>query len=228
MKVDLADAAAWETLRGQIETRSGAMVACPEGYDAKPFTLVDVEFRVAGRRLASAQGQIVHIAPDGHIVLTFDADAVERLVRAAPAGGSGDSQETGLAGWKKYDVMSKPEKIRVARYGNQAERGFVLRDKDPSLHQLVLNNPGLSARELASLIRSGRVSGPFIRKITERTEWMANSTIQEALLLHPLTPADIAIMLVGKVPLQVAKRLAKSGKGKAQVVAAARRRALRK
>ncbi len=204
------------------------MVTAPDGYDARPFTTVEVEFRVGGRRVASAPGQIVHIAPDGHLALTFDEDAKARLVRASAPAASSTDDEVGLAGWKKFEQMSKAEKIRVARYGNQAERGFVLRDKDPSLHQLVLNNPGLSARELSSLIRAGRVSGPFIRKITERAEWMGNSTIQEALLLHPLTPADIAIMLVGKVPLQVVKRLAKSGKGKAQVVAAARRRALRK
>lgn len=235
MRVEIEDKEAWEVLRGQVESKGGAMVACPAGFTPQPFTTVDVEFAVRGRVVVSATGQIVHISPDGHIALTFTGEARDRVSaakvreggKAGPGKASGD-EPPGQAAWKRFERLTKPEKIRLARYGNQVERQFILRDKDASLHQLVLNNPGLTARELASLIRGGKASGAFIRKVTERSEWMGNSTIVEALVNHPLTPTDIAVRLIGRVPIQLAKRIAKSGSGKAQVVAAARRRVLRK
>ena len=123
--------------------------------------------------------------------------------------------------------MSKPERIKLARSGNQAERRAVLKDRDVSLHTHVLNNPGLTTKELAQLLRGGGVSAGFVRKVTERAELMGNSAIVEALVVNPLTPIDIAVRLVARVPPEVARRIARSSNYRPQVVAAAKKRVTR-
>lgn len=128
--------------------------------------------------------------------------------------------------WKRYAEMTRPEKIKLARTGNEAERRAVLKDRDSSIHHFVLNNPNMKPKELAALIRGGGVSGPFIKKLCERHDLVNARGIKEALVVNPLTPTDVAVRLVAKVPIDLARRIARSSTYKPQVVNAAKKRVI--
>ena len=169
------------------------------------------------------------------MALTFPEEQRSLLAGAAPKASparqlspSATKDDGKLASWKRYEGLSRAEKLRLARYGNANDRRLVLRDKDAALHLHVLNNPTLNGRELAALIRAGGVSVAFIRRVTEHAQWMGNASVVEALLHHPQTPINIAVRLVDRVPMQVAKRIAKSGNLRGQIVTLARRRVLRR
>ena len=128
--------------------------------------------------------------------------------------------------WKRYEAMTRPEKIKVARSGNEAERRAVLKDRDSSLHHFVLNNPNMKPKELAALIRGGGVSGAFLKKLCERHDFLSNRSVAEALVVNPQTPVDVAVRLVGRVPLELCRRIARSTNYRPQVVNAAKKRVL--
>lgn len=126
--------------------------------------------------------------------------------------------------WKRYETMTRAEKIHLAKYGNADERRLILRDRDSSLHAFVLTNPGFGATELAALFRAGSVSGQFVLRVCDRRELYQNPTVAEALVFHPQTPIDLAERLVALLPVEVVRRIAKQGALRSQVVTAARRR----
>lgn len=126
--------------------------------------------------------------------------------------------------WKRYETMTRAEKIHLAKYGNADERRLILRDRDSSLHAFVLTNPGFGATELAALFRAGSVSGQFVLRVCERRELYQNPTVAEALVFHPQTPIDLAERLVALLPVEVVRRIAKQGQLRSQIVTAARRR----
>lgn len=128
--------------------------------------------------------------------------------------------------WKRYQEMTRVEKIKVARGGNEAERRAVLKDRDSSLHHFVLNNPNMKPKELAALIRGGGVSGAFLKKLCERHDFLSNRAVAEALVVNPQTPVDVAVRLVGRIPVELCRRIARSTNYRPQVVNAAKKRVL--
>ncbi len=130
--------------------------------------------------------------------------------------------------WKRYLEMAKPEKMKLARTGNRVERRMVLKDRDASLHLQLLNNPGLKGGELAGYIKSGMVSGQLLRAICDRGDLVRIPAVSEALVMHPQTPVDLAERLVDRISIDLCRRIAKQGKLKQKVVAAAKKRVISK
>ena len=121
----------------------------------------------------------------------------------------------------------KRQKLRLAKHGNAEARRLLLKEPDPALHLQVLNNPGITGAEVAALIKGGAASPGFVRAVASRAELVGQGSVMEALVLSPKTPLDIAVKLMGQVPLALAKRIAKTGKGRGAVVQAAKRRVTR-
>ena len=213
----------WRKFRQSVERDGGALVEVSR--EPALFEQLKIRVVVNGGPLVELVGQVVHYSPRGEAALTFDEAArteLERAGRRLVARASTQMDEEPI--WARYQAMSKPERMRLARSGNELERRAVLKDRDVSLHLQVLNNPQLTAKEVAQLIRGGGVSAAFIQKVTERRELMGNPMVVEALVVNPLTPVDIAVRLVERIPLEVARRIARSGNYKPQVVAACRKR----
>jgi len=95
---------------------------------------------------------------------------------------------------------------------------------DPQAHTYVLNNPGLTGHELATLLRSGGVTGAFVQAVCKRPKLRSDSMVREALLVHPLTPIPVATQLVGLVSMTLVRKLVKRGNLRAPILAACRRR----
>lgn len=248
----------WAAIRSQVEGHGGALLngvtSSPDLYSTveirftaggAPFvtasgtvvqafdTSVAVTFDDAGRAAVLASGGPIDAQPAAPLnapaAATDDepddeGDEAEGAERKGYRRGSLDDEPL----WKRWASMTKPEKMRVARYGNQAERRIVLKDRDTSLHLQVLNNPGITPREIAGLIKAGRVNSVFLRHVLERSQLMSNRVIAEALVTNPHTPIPVAVRLVDRIPIEMARRIAKSGELRAPVVAAARKRVVRR
>lgn len=174
---------------------------------------------------AADTANVAAVEGDGADDGAHDADdAVEDTDADSDGGGSG--HEAPL--WKRYLEMSKPEKMKLARTGNRVERRMVLKDRDTSLHLQLLNNPGMKGGELASYIKSGMVSGQLLRAICERGDLVRVPALAEALVMHPQTPVDLAERLVERISIDVCRRIAKQGKLKHKIVAAAKKRVISK
>jgi hypothetical protein len=126
--------------------------------------------------------------------------------------------------WAQYAQMHKRDKLKLAKFGNADARRVVLKDRDQSLHIHVLANPGLTAKELSSIIRNKQASPALLKRVLERTDFMSNISVVEALVFNPHTPLREAEKLVAKVSMDAARRITKAQNLRAPIVRAARRR----
>ena len=223
----------WDTFRESVTRDSGGILPLV-GRQPELFASLDVTVKVEGRAVASFSGQVINLFGD-QVALLFDETAKTAIVAAKY--GSGPTEHAPAAEakrpgrhdspvWKRFAEMTRTEKIKIARSGNEAERRAVLKDRDSSIHHFVLNNPNMKPKELTALIRGGGVSGAFLKKLCERPDLMNNRGVAEALVVNPLTPTDVAVRLVNRIPMELARRIARSSTYKPPVVNAAKKRVL--
>ncbi len=232
LMLDLQDDAALAALKADVATH-GAL-SLPLGDVAPPtlFARVAVTICLQGNVLAEVTGQVVQLLPGGLVAVLVDEAARAHLIDAdaaaarAPAPAAlGDSSSEPL--WARLADMSKVEKLKLAKHGNADARRLILKLPDPMLHLQVLTNPGLTANEVAALIGGGAASPSFIKGVLARPELAGNLAVMEAMVLSPHTPLHDAIRMVDRVSIELARRIAKGGKARGQVVHAAKRRVTR-
>lgn len=241
--------AEWQALRESASQASGGVVPWA-GPEPTLFSTLELTVTIAGDRVATFSGQVVNIF-GSQVALMFDPPALVAIesgtAQRAPTPSSGtpspgsqlrkrDAAPSKPSGrervgkdspvWKRYQELTRTEKMKLARSGNEAERRAVLKDRDSSIHHFVLSNPNMKPKELAALVRGGAVSGAFLKKLCERHDFLSNRSVAEALVLNPQTPVDVAIRLVGRIPLELARRIARSTTYRPQVVNAAKKRVL--
>lgn len=223
----------WQELLEQLRSHGGMQVAVEQGQLPAPFAEVTAEFRVDGHPVVSATGRVVHIGDDGEVSLMFEGAEKEALLDADLE--SADFEDGPIAGaiddrplWVRYDEMSTPEKMKLARRGGVDARRLVLKDRNPALQIHLLKNPGLSGKEVASLIRAGGANASFIRRLAQRKDLMSSPSLVEALVKYPGTPIPLAVKLVGRLNLDVVRRIAKRGKLRMPIVKAARKRVIKR
>lgn len=234
LKKTLADDAVAATVREELERHRGFQTDRPEVAPA-PFSTVEVELVGAGGSLGRASGQVVHISQQGDVAVAFDEDASHRLLmacrpeRLAKMSRSKASERgRGQPMWVHYDKLDKPEKIRLARTGAADARAAVMRDRDPSLHVHMLDNPGLTGNELAALVRANTLATPALKRIAERNDLLSNPSVLDAIVQNPRTPMELAARLVSRLPLDTVRRISRQAKLRQVIVAAARRRVMKR
>lgn len=173
---------------------------------------------------ADAAARAPSQAPTGEGIAeeALDGPREGRAAAAAPGGPPEEARPL----WMRYVGLPMAEKVRLARQGNLEARRLVLKDRDQSLHQHLLNNPGLTTEEVAMLIRSGGAGAAFIQGVAKRPDLLSNPGVAEAIVLHPRTPVPLALQLVPRLSLDVARRIARSGELRLPIVQAARRRVI--
>ena len=227
----IANEVGLEKLKEEAKTHGAILV--PLAGHPVPAQFADVNIRlydIEKNSLAELKGQFVQLSEFGEVVIMLspqskDTVAALDLQPAKPAtnvfpGGLDPSKPL----WAQYEAMNRTEKIKLARQGNAEARRMVLKDRDQMLHKMVLNNPGLSVKELVSIVRNNQASAVMLKSIMERSEWMGNLALLEALVFNPLTPTDKAVKLVPKISMEAARRIVKTGKAKEAVKRAARLR----
>lgn len=231
LSLELADPAALAALQRDIQTHGALSV--PLGGEAAPalFARVELALTLRGALLAEVEGQVVQLLPGDQIAVLVDEAHRPRILEAdasaAPAVANPQGDYSSEPLWARLADMSKAEKLKLAKQGNADARRLILKLPDPMLHQQVLTNPGLTANEVASLIGGGAASPSFIKAVLTRPELAGNLAVMEAMVLSPHTPLHDAIRMVDRISLELARRIAKGGKARGQVVHAAKRRVTR-
>lgn len=216
LTLDPSTAEDWAPQREELAANGGLVL--PVDDDVPQFASVQVELRWGGTVRVAVTGQLVQRLGPGRAAVLFDHDAKERLL----AVDVGPVQPGGAA--QRFETLSKPEKIKLARTGSADARRRILRDPDQSLHPFLLNNPGVTGNEVAGWFRSKLVPRPLIEQIAKRTELASHPQVMEALVHDPRTPLRIALDLLPRLPLDTVRRIAKLGRLRTQIVSAARKR----
>jgi hypothetical protein len=230
-EVEITDRKTWDALVVEVEQHGAVMFPRNGSADLQPFATMEVVLRRQSSEIVRATGTIVHLS-DENVVFSFEHAERERLVSAAFAAGgtrsgASDKGDSEQPLWVRYETLSKPERIKLARRGNADARRMVLKDRDQSLHIHIIGNPGLTTSELARLIRAG-VNAKMLEQITRQDRFMNNPSVIEALVRNPFTPIKLAISLVPKLRKEIVKRIAKRGNLRAPIVSAARKVVLRR
>jgi hypothetical protein len=247
MRIDvLMTAVQWQTAQLHIQKQGGLTVPVG-GVSVPQFAAVELAIQVSDQPLAPAlpllRGQAVQVFGDQLAVMLDDLSRATALAPASPPSPSSSepspeplparatehvAAETAEDEpvWKRLDSLSKIEMIRLAKTGNHAERRWILKQRDASLHLHVLTNPALTPLEVAQVIRANAVQLNFVQRVLERNDLCNNPTVAESLVLNPLTPIPHAVRLVAAIPLDVARRISKSTDLRQAIVAAARKRSL--
>ncbi|MCB9765429.1 MAG: hypothetical protein H6739_36985 [Alphaproteobacteria bacterium] len=235
LTVSIPSAAAWREVLQQLEQHGAAQVP-RDGQEVRALTVTAIGFQARGERFARAEARVIHVSED-HVALSFEPAAARRLALVGfpepepdevdeadiPEESSGDAPL-----WHRYEQMDKLEKVRLARTGSADARRMIFKDKDRTLHQYILNNPGLKPQELASLIRTGAPNQDFIKRVLQRQDLIGSPQVAEALIRSPHTPVTVAVELVPRLSPSTLRRIARQGNLRPEVVSAARRRVVRK
>ncbi|MCB9797771.1 MAG: hypothetical protein H6741_34260 [Alphaproteobacteria bacterium] len=246
--VPLAAPTDWARVLADLQQMGAAMLPLG-GATPRALTEVPVEFTHEGERFARARGRVVQLMGDKAAV-SFEPGEVRRLAQVdfpavaappAPPPDEDDSEdaleedeeerrpraegESPL--WARYGEMSKVEKMHLARKGGPDARRMIFRDRDRTLQAYVLNNPGLTANELATLIKLATPDREMIKRILAIQQFAQSPKVCFALVRSPHTPIKTAVELVPRLTPMVVRRIAKDGNLRPEVVAAARRRVAR-
>jgi hypothetical protein len=114
----------------------------------------------------------------------------DRLQRRRTNQASGFAGEGGDGRW-----VSLKERVFMANRGTQPDQlQAALRDRDPAVFGAVLENPGLTARDLTAVIPI--LDGPQAETVAGHRAWGALPGVQEALLHNPRLAEDTALRLL--------------------------------
>lgn len=111
-----------------------------------------------------------------------------------------------------WHSVPMPEKIRVARYGKRPARAFILRGVDKALHTFLLQNSKISADEVARMAGLAHLAPDVLMRIVNSPDWTRHTNITRNLVCHPKLPLTEVRKLLGRLPTEELRRLAKSGR----------------
>jgi hypothetical protein len=92
----------------------------------------------------------------------------------------------------KVRGMNLPAKIRLAIVGNSTARALLITDRNRVVSDSVLENPGLTLKEVSQFARNKNLPEDIIRKIASKREWVRAYQVKLALLFNPKTPGGAA------------------------------------
>mgnify|MGYP006971705098 FL=1 len=119
------------------------------------------------------------------------------LRAAADKGEEGETEdEDGPMGKSLHaliDEMEIPERIRMALVGNSNARAILIQDRMKMVSLSVLDNPGMTTKEVALHAQNRALPDEIIRKICLNREWIRHYAVKLSLVQNPKTPPNIAM-----------------------------------
>lgn len=137
-----------------------------------------------------------------------------------------DTPEEEALNQSKYQLsleMPVAEKIKTALTGDKEWRTIFLRDANKLVSGAVLKNPRITEGEVLAVARNRSANDELIRLILLNNEWLKNSEIRKALVVHPRTPLPKALRFMSVFSEKELKNLAKSRNVSQVIVNNARR-----
>ena len=143
------------------------------------------------RRLAQGEGFEEDDEDEG--LSEFD-----RLLRAAAEKGAegeeaDDDGPMGKSLHAEIEEMDVPERIRMALVGNSNARAILIQDKLKMVSLSVLDNPGVTVKEVALHAQNRALPDEIIRKICLNREWVRHYSVKLSLIQNPKTAPSVAM-----------------------------------
>ena len=107
--------------------------------------------------------------------------------------------------------LNKSEKIRVAKYGRRPARGLIIRSTDRQLHQYLLQNPRITADEIAAIAGIKSQDPALLRRIAGNTEWLRSTAVVRNLITNPRMSVNLLGKLIRHLPEAELRRLTRTG-----------------
>lgn len=120
--------------------------------------------------------------------------------------------------------MSTPERMQLAKHGNQAERRILMKDPNKNVHTFLIQNTKISLDEVRSLSENRQINPQVLDMIAKNREWTQNPRIVHALVCNPKTPTPTAIRMLDKLPPNELRRIGRSNDIRRPVSLAARKK----
>ena len=149
-------------------------------------------------------------------------DSVTDTEPPPPLPGVASAMEPRRAGVGPREVLTLPDKMRLAMTGDRETRFAMLRDPSKQLHAMVLKNPRIGLDEVQWAAKLTTLNPDALKLIADHPEWGHAPAIAAALVRNPKTPIPSAIKLIARLPAGEVRALAKS-QCRPQIVQAARR-----
>ncbi|MFH1532561.1 MAG: hypothetical protein ABIK09_17695 [Pseudomonadota bacterium] len=120
------------------------------------------------------------------------------LLRAAAEKGDENSEEEedgpmGKSLHATIEEMEVPERIRMALVGNSNARKILIQDAMKLVSLSVLDNPGITAKEVALHAQNRALPDELVRKIGMNREWVRHYAVKLSLIQNPKTPPSLAL-----------------------------------
>ncbi len=127
-----------------------------------------------------------------------DLSDFDLLLRAAAETGdeASDEEKDGPMGKSlnaELDALDVPERIRMALVGNSNARTILIQDHLKMVSLSVLDNPGLSIKEIAIFAQNRTLADEIVRKICLNRKWVRHYSIKLSLIQNPKTPPNMVL-----------------------------------
>ena len=103
--------------------------------------------------------------------------------------------------------MTAAEKMIEGLKGDREARMMLIRDRNRVVYSAVLNSPRITDSEVESFAAMKNVSPEVLRVIGGRREWTKRHRVAHELVKNPLTPVEVALRLLPRLPERDLKRL---------------------
>ncbi len=120
---------------------------------------------------------------------------------------SEEEQQTQLTTFQRLIRMTAAEKMMEGLKGNRDARMMLIHDRNRVVYSAVLNSPRITDSEIESFAAMKNVSTEVLRVIGGRREWTKRYKVAHELVRNPLTPVEVALRLLHRLPARDLKRL---------------------
>jgi hypothetical protein len=132
-------------------------------------------------------------------------DAIATYVDAEAL--SEEEQQSKLTTIQRLVRMTVAEKMIEGLKGDREARVMLIRDRNRVVYSAVLKSPRITDSEIESFASMKSVSPEVLRVIGGRREWTKRHKVAHELVKNPLTPIEVALRLLPRLPERDLKRL---------------------
>ena len=120
---------------------------------------------------------------------------------------SEEEQQSQLTTFQRLIRMTAAEKMMEGLKGGRDARMMLIHDRNRVVYSAVLNSPRITESEIESFASMKNVSTEVLRVIGGRREWTKRHKVAHGLVRNPLTPVEVALRLLPRLPVRDLKRL---------------------
>ncbi len=120
---------------------------------------------------------------------------------------SEEEQQSQLTTFQRLIRMTAAEKMMEGLKGGRDARMMLIHDRNRVVYSAVLNSPRITESEIESFASMKNVSTEVLRVIGGRREWTKRHKVAHGLVTNPLTPVEVALRLLHRLPDRDLQRL---------------------